>query len=219
MTSRIAAPLYLVLDTSASMGSWLGEYEKMVTELLTHLSRGIGADLFRVSVLTFSGHVEVALPLQEPSDALRAWSDTHLALGDKTFYAPVLRLLLERSQQDIDALKAASYSVYRPMVFFITDGEPMDGPDLEEAMIEIEASPLRIIALAIALIDPTVLARIAIRGIAAVPRASTLPDAALEACLRMMLDYVDGASESTQHKRSLRLFLPRELLQVSPEVL
>jgi uncharacterized protein YegL len=77
----------------------------------------------RVSIVSFSDSAEVLLPLSNLSDV---GAMPGCAAKGLTNYGEAFNLLRVVIQRDIANLKAQGLQVYRPAVFFITDGEPTD---------------------------------------------------------------------------------------------
>jgi len=96
---------------------------------LTELHAFIAGDLLfsdgcRIGLITFSDTAEELLPLSNPSDvqAMPRWA----ARGIMSNYGEAFNLLRVVISRDIANMKSQGIQVYRPLVFFITDGEPLD---------------------------------------------------------------------------------------------
>ena len=151
-------PVYLVLDTSASM-SENGALEAamiFVSQMIYTLERQPSvADKIRVEVIRFAGEAEVLLPLGEIS-ALDEWweqngTSAFRANGEPSCYGAAFRLLRSRIEigakqirtEDADE-SGQKLEVYRPLVFLIMDGEPLDNPaDREWAFSELTGARFR----------------------------------------------------------------------------
>jgi uncharacterized protein YegL len=119
-------PIYLVCDLSGSMRS--GGRVEAVRDALVALRDAIWAnpvvsDQARIGVLGFSGRARVLLPL---CDIAMADELPVLEPDGLTSYGAVLRLLRETVRTDGAQLAGDGYRVWRPMVFFVSDGEPTD---------------------------------------------------------------------------------------------
>lgn len=135
---RVAWPFYIVCDVSASMHSKrrrrLGiktPYEAM-QEALVHLINFADDNLevsqiAHLGLVTFADEAEVVLPLQKMSDG---FSIGKLPMGTFTNYAKVFTKLNAVIATDLQRLEDSNLEVKRPVVFFITDGQPVvDGAE------------------------------------------------------------------------------------------
>ncbi|GLZ78107.1 hypothetical protein Afil01_29140 [Actinorhabdospora filicis] len=123
----ILLPAYVVADESGSMSACYQELTDGLTSLFETL-RGepmIAAKL-RLAVLGFSDDVEVRLPL---SDVRYEERPPTLSIRGATSYAAAFSDLLGRIPVDVAMLKADGYKVHRPVVFFLSDGQPTDRRD------------------------------------------------------------------------------------------
>lgn len=82
------------------------------------------ADKVRFSVIDFSDDGQVGMPLCEPLDEA-VYLPTMKVRG-RTSYASTFWLLRSEIESDIKQLKADGFAVFRPAVFFLTDGLPTD---------------------------------------------------------------------------------------------
>ncbi|WP_150241580.1 vWA domain-containing protein [Nocardiopsis quinghaiensis] len=124
MTQQIL-PFYLVCDESASMD---GVPVQAINDALPDLHRTIGAnpvvsDKAHFAIIAFNHESKVLLPLSDLSDVD---SLPALQASGGTSYGEAFRLLRETITQDVDRLKQAGHKVYRPAVFFLSDGYPGD---------------------------------------------------------------------------------------------
>ncbi|MCB5166314.1 VWA domain-containing protein [Streptomyces bambusae] len=118
-------PFYLVCDESGSMnGDPLNSINSALPELHKEISTNpTVADKTRFALIGFSDTATVLQPLVDLSDidSLPA-----LAAGGLTAYGEAFRTLLRSIETDVEALKAQGHEVYRPVVFFLSDGGPTD---------------------------------------------------------------------------------------------
>lgn len=124
-------PFYAVCDVSASMGvghAGGGAPIQVVNSALAELHSSISlmpavADKARFGLITFGNTAEVAQPLCDLSmlPALPV-----LSVAGATGYGNAFRLLKETIESDVAMLKADDCQVFRPAVFFLSDGEPTD---------------------------------------------------------------------------------------------
>src|SRR4051812_29114628 len=116
-------PFYLVCDESGSMHN---EIIKMNEELIPDLHQAIGtdpvvADKTRFAIIGFAEDARVLLPLCDLS--LQTDMPGFVSRGT-TNYGDAFKLLRAEIEKDVTALKADGNLVYRPAVFFISDGQP-----------------------------------------------------------------------------------------------
>ena len=122
-------PITIVLDLSGSMAPVQPELERLLP-LLGNAMRG-EALIAQTAVTSIIGFASDAEHLGQRRVHLADSSVTWPAIetGDATNYDAALRLLRETIEQDVDALKLAFGKAYRPLVFFVTDGNPNVGGD------------------------------------------------------------------------------------------
>ncbi|RKT17549.1 uncharacterized protein YegL [Streptomyces sp. 1114.5] len=121
-------PMYVVADESGSMTPVLGELNAGLASLhRALLAEPMAAAKVRFSVLGFSNGVDVRMSLADlrQEDELPVLTST----GGGTSYRAAFTALLTRIPQDVQELKRAGYTVYRPAVFFLSDGQPNSNED------------------------------------------------------------------------------------------
>lgn len=140
-------PVYLVLDASPSMwGAPLKEALSFLPQLLDVMETdAVIEDKLRVEVITFGQTAKVEFPLGNGKE-LRTWlksgkPQTILPRERWTWYGAAFGKLKERIEGGVKKLQANKYKVYRPAVFFITDGQPKDNPDVRKPAYEALTSP------------------------------------------------------------------------------
>jgi uncharacterized protein YegL len=129
-TRGVLLPAYVVADESGSMGPHLEELRDGLRSLCEGLrSEPMIAAKLRLAVLGFSNDVQLRLGLSDLRglDAL-----PELQIRGATRYGAAFRDLLGRIPTDIETLKRDQYGVHRPVVFFLSDGQPTDGNDWHE---------------------------------------------------------------------------------------
>jgi uncharacterized protein YegL len=117
-------PFYVVCDQSCSMADHLDALNDGLAQL--HAAVGtdpVVADKTRFCLVGFSGDAEVLQPLCRPDDVLRL---VGLATQSATSFGAAFTLLRDTIAEDVARLKADGYEVYRPAVFFLSDGHPTD---------------------------------------------------------------------------------------------
>lgn len=117
-------PFYLVIDVSASMADCLAEINAELPALRDEIANDpIVGDIARFAIITFSEDASMALPL---SDLLSVNAMPTLQVEGSTNYREVFEFLAGCIPHDMQWFKDEGYQVYRPAVFFITDGLPTD---------------------------------------------------------------------------------------------
>ncbi|MFJ5046994.1 VWA domain-containing protein [Streptomyces sp. NPDC098077] len=157
-------PFYLVCDESASMS---GEAMDTVNAALPELHQEISenptvADKTRFALIGFSDTAAVLQPLADLSELTTLPS---LSAGGMTSFGSAFRVLRDAIEKDVTSLKAEGNEVYRPVVFFLSDGLPTDAgweSDLEalEDKAKFRYAP-KIIAFGISDADPAIITRVA----------------------------------------------------------
>ncbi|MER5635888.1 hypothetical protein ABT095_02895 [Kitasatospora sp. NPDC002227] len=124
-TRGVLLPAYVVADESASMGPYQRELDEGVTSLCEGLraSPMLAAKL-RLAVLGFSDDVQVRLAV---ADMRTETTVPRLQIRGLTRYRSAFDDLLHRIPADIRWLRSEGYRVHRPVVFFLSDGQPTDG--------------------------------------------------------------------------------------------
>lgn len=113
-------PFYLVCDESGSMAGEINTLNNALADL--HQEIGLNpvvSDKTQFSIIGFSDNAEVLL---EMSDLSQVTALPVLAVKGGTNFAAAFRALKEQIELDVARLKAAGNKVYRPVVFFLTDG-------------------------------------------------------------------------------------------------
>lgn len=118
-------PFYLVCDESYSMeGAPIDAMNQALPELHTEIGTNpVVCDKTRFAIITFSGEAQVLQPLADLSQIRQL---PMLSAKGGTSFAAAFRLLRTEIDQDIVALKKDGHRVFRPAVFFLTDGQPTD---------------------------------------------------------------------------------------------
>lgn len=121
----ILLPFYLVIDVSFSMaGKKMDSANQILPSVADALARNpILNDKVRFALLDFSDDARVVLPLCDISEQTTL---PGLSIRGGTCYGAAFRALRTQVQTDVTQLRADGYKVYRPAVFFLSDGEPGD---------------------------------------------------------------------------------------------
>lgn len=118
-------PFYLLCDESYSM---VGEPIDALNAALPDLHREIGSnpvvsEKAHFCIIGFSDDAQVALPLADISTISQMPT---LSVRGGTSFGAAFRQLRDQIDLDIAKLKAQGHQVFRPSVFFLTDGHAGD---------------------------------------------------------------------------------------------
>lgn len=122
----LALTFYFVLDVSYSMenSGAIRNASDIVPQVVDAIAASpVLADVVRVALIDFSDDARVVLRLD---DVRNIQSIPQLQGRGGTSFAAAFRLLRKEIDADRLQLRSDGYKVYRPAVFFITDGEPTD---------------------------------------------------------------------------------------------
>lgn len=120
-----AIPIYIVVDTSWSMtqDGRIEAANSMVPKVVsTCLDKPMVDQAARFSVIEFSNDAKVVVNLMKGSDMP---TDLTLEASGGTSYTNAFQLLRKQIEYDYQRLKGDGFTLYRPCVVFITDGEPI----------------------------------------------------------------------------------------------
>jgi len=124
-TRGVLLPAYVLADESGSMGPYQGDLVNGLDSLCEGLrAEPMIAAKLRLAVLGFSDDVQVRLAV---SDMRVETSRPQIVIRGLTNYAAVFSDLLYRIPADVQWLRGEGYKVHRPVVFFLSDGQPTDG--------------------------------------------------------------------------------------------
>jgi len=117
-------PCYVVCDVSLSMTDHMEEVNAGLREFrgAVHADATVGR-LIRCSVVSFAEKPQVLQRLH-PTANLTDLPMLEPCAG--TNFGPAFTLLREAIDQDVTTLKSRKVSVHRPIVFFLSDGQPTD---------------------------------------------------------------------------------------------
>ena len=120
---QIVMPFYIICDTSYSMSPDM----QALNDALQQLHKDIMAspvvdDLTMLSVITFNSTAQTVAALDAPS----AISLPTLYAGGGTNFGAAFREYHRAFEADRTRLRAEGKKVFRPCVFFLSDGEPLD---------------------------------------------------------------------------------------------
>ena len=200
-TGENILPFYILCDESASM-AYNGGIDA-INEGLPELHAEIAADPLvsdkcRICLISFSDDAEVLVSLQRAADI-----DQMPGMQERgaTCYGEAFRMLKALIPQDIANLRADGYQVFRPAVFFISDGEPTDS-DWRDSFRELtdRAGNKRypnIISFGVDTADAEVIREIGTKG-AFLAEAGINPGSALREIMRSLTkSIVSSSNQST----------------------
>ncbi|KAF2779530.1 hypothetical protein [Streptomyces sp. OM5714] len=130
-------PVYVVLDTSPAAAGCVVDLENALRSLQTLLANSPDvASAVRLSVITYADGADVVLPLTEVS-----WRTgvPGLTTSPGCRYRPVLRRLKDLVPLETERLKEQVPRVLRPVVFFLSVGQPEDDAEWPAAHAELMA--------------------------------------------------------------------------------
>ncbi|ABW16495.1 von Willebrand factor type A [Parafrankia sp. EAN1pec] len=134
---------YILVDASYSMsGAPMLAVNEILPEVISTIEQSptLG-DVVRLGALDFADDARVVLRLD---DLRNIGGVPQFAARGGTSYAAGFRQLRKEIESDLAQLKGDGYKVYRPAVFFITDGEPTDDQkDLDAAFAELTDANFR----------------------------------------------------------------------------
>ncbi|MFI7020223.1 VWA domain-containing protein [Streptomyces sp. NPDC050164] len=118
-------PFYMVCDESGSMaGGGVDAINAALPDLHQEISTNPSvADKTRFALIGFSTQASVLQPLADLSELTQLPS---LSAGGVTSFGAAFRLLKDTIEKDVAGLKGEGHDVYRPVVFFLSDGIPTD---------------------------------------------------------------------------------------------
>lgn len=124
-TRGVLLPAYVVADESASMSPYYQDLSAGLASLCNGLrAEPMIAAKVRLAILGFSDDVQLRQGL---SDMRMVEVLPQLAIRGATNYGAAFADLLQRIPYDVQMLKNDGYKVHRPVVFFLSDGQPTDG--------------------------------------------------------------------------------------------
>lgn len=200
---------YIVCDESGSMGpnGGIDEINRALPELHGALaSDPLVVDKSRLSIVAFSDDAEVILPLCRVTDIADMPGVQESGL---TNYGRAFQVLLQAINNDVAALKGQGYRVYRPCVFFMSDGEPTDEWEASYQALINQPNRPHVVAFGVGLADPQILARIGTLR-CYVGRDRTNAGRALASVMSTIGNSII-ASTSTAHTGAVNLDLPPEI--------
>jgi uncharacterized protein YegL len=116
-------PFYLVCDESSSMaGAPIDAINESLPEVHAEIgSNPVVADKTRLGLIAFSDQASLLLPL---ADLSTLTAMPKLSASGGTDYKTAFDMLRATIDADVQQLKQAGHRVFRPAVFFLSDGYP-----------------------------------------------------------------------------------------------
>jgi uncharacterized protein YegL len=134
----VVLPFYLVCDVSYSMLNVIPQLNTALIDFRDALAKNpILADKVRFGVLDFSDSASVVVPLSDFTKA--PLTDQTLSPRGGTSFAAAFDLLQRTIADDAAKLKADGMKMFRPAVFFLTDGQPNPNDDWKSAFDRLTA--------------------------------------------------------------------------------
>ena len=192
-------PFYILCDESGSMDAngGIDAINSGLPELHAAIAMDpLVSDKCRIGLLTFSDIAEELLPLSNLSDV---GAMPGCAAKGLTNYGEAFNLLRVVIQRDIANLKAQGLQVYRPAVFFITDGEPTDDWEANHrALTDKAMNPQapHIISFGVAGANPAVIGKIGTKA-AFIANNGVDPGNALKEILKSLTNTIVNSSSSS----------------------
>src|ERR1700749_4922477 len=119
----LVMPFYLVCDVSQSMAGALPALNQALLGLRQAIvNEPVVDDVARICIMTFSDTAQVVVPLGQMSES----GPPALSVQHTTNYGAAFDQLRRTIIGDLQELKRQGLKVYRPCVFFLTDGLPTD---------------------------------------------------------------------------------------------
>jgi uncharacterized protein YegL len=121
----------------------------------------MGFDHVRLSIIAFSDNAEVLLPLCKVTDVADTPRITESGL---TNFGTAFNLLQSSIENDVNSMKGEGFRVYRPLVFFMSNGEPSDNWELAYKGLTNQTFRPHIMSFGFECADAIILAKIATVG-------------------------------------------------------
>lgn len=198
-TGNAILPFYILCDESGSMDAngGINAVNSGMQELHAAIAGDpLVSDKCRIGLITFSDIAEELLPLSNLSDVQAMPGCTAKGL---TNYGEAFNLLRVVISRDIANMKSQGMQVYRPAVFFITDGEPTDDWEANHrALTDKNVNPQapHIIAFGIAGANPDVIGKIGTKA-SYIADPGVDPGIALKEILRSLTNTILNSSSSS----------------------
>jgi uncharacterized protein YegL len=204
-------PFYLLCDESGSMG---GVPVQAINDSLPKLHTEIGsnpvvADKTKFCLIGFNHQAQVLLPL---SDLSSVSSIPGLQADGGTDYSSAFDLLYNTIASDVAQLKANGDQVYRPAVFFLSDGQPGDDWSVAYQRLTDQSWPLHpnILAFGFGSVHAATLQQVATVR-AYIADGSMGPDAALREFATSLIQSIVNSGSKPTSGGALTLSVPDQV--------
>ncbi len=125
---QVVMPFYIVCDVSGSMAGHMADLNDGVAALRDEIMKDpVADDLAMLSVIAFDDTARTVMPLNFPS----AMELKPLTTGGLTNYTSAFQEFHRAFEADRVRLKGEGKRVFRPCVFFLTDGVPTSKDHLQ----------------------------------------------------------------------------------------
>ena len=119
---QVVMPFYLVCDVSGSMAADIADLNSGVAGLCDEIAKDpVADDLAMVSIIEFDDTARTVAPLNFPSAVDRR---PLVCNGGLTNYTAAFREFHRAFEADRTRLKGEGKRIFRPCIFFLTDGVP-----------------------------------------------------------------------------------------------
>jgi uncharacterized protein YegL len=118
---QLVMPFYIICDVSGSMNADMNDLNRGIAELRDGIKQDpVADDLTMLSVIAFSDTASTVVPLNFPT----AITLQPMKAGGLTNYTAAFQEFHRAFEADKARLKSEGKRIFRPCVFFITDGVP-----------------------------------------------------------------------------------------------
>jgi uncharacterized protein YegL len=125
---QVVMPFYMICDVSGSMCGDMADLNAGVAGLCQEIMKDpIADDLAMLSVIAFDSTARTVMPLNFPS----AMELQTLTCGGLTNYTAAFQEFHRAFETDRARLKSEGKRIFRPCIFFLTDGEPTSTDHLQ----------------------------------------------------------------------------------------
>jgi hypothetical protein len=120
---QVVMPFYIICDVSGSMYGDMAALNAGLAQLRQDIMKDpVVDDLVMLSVITFNDSARTVVPLAAPTEITLP----QLTSGGGTVYSSGFREFHRAFEADRKRLKGEGRKVFRPCIFFLSDGEPND---------------------------------------------------------------------------------------------
>jgi uncharacterized protein YegL len=125
---QVVMPFYIICDVSGSMCGDMAALNAGVAELKQEIMKDpVADDLTMLSIIAFESSARTVVPLAFPTEM----NLQPMKCGGATNYTVAFQEFHRAFQADRQRLRSEGKRVFRPCIFFITDGEPTSTDHLQ----------------------------------------------------------------------------------------